>query len=105
MGKIKGLECRPAEILKDLIALLVDAEGAQKLVLANPGLSLNQLGKTENRCRTHLVRLLRLSWLSPRIVETIVTGAQPDRINRHALLLNAISRDWAEQERQFGHCA
>ncbi|MEP2726951.1 recombinase family protein [Roseibium sp.] len=89
----------------NLLALLVDAKGAQELVLANPGLSLNQLGKAENRCRTHLARLLRISWLSPRIVESIVTGTQPDKINRHALLSNAIPLDWDAQERQFGLCA
>ena len=88
----------------DLLALLVDAKIAQELVLANRGHSLNQLGKRENRCRTHFARLLRISWLSPRIVEIIVTGAQPDEINRRALMSNAIPLDWAEQERQFGRC-
>lgn len=86
----------------DLLALLVDAKAAQELVLANPERTLNQLGKVEKRCRTHLARLLRIAWLSPQIVEAIVTGAQPEKLNRPALLSNAIPLDWAEQERQFG---
>ena len=86
----------------DLLALLVDAKAAQELVLANPELSLNQLGKAENRCRTHLARLLRIAWLSPRIVEAIATGAESHKLNRQVLLSNSIPLDWTEQERQFG---
>lgn len=89
-------------IKDDLLALLVDAKAAQKLMLANPELSLQQLGKAENRCRTHLARLLRIAWLSPRIVESIATGTQPDKLNRQVLLSSNLSLDWAEQERQFG---
>lgn len=89
-------------IKDDLLALLVDAKAAQELMLANPELSLQQLGKAENRCRTHLARLLRIAWLSPRIVESIATGSQPDKLNRQILLSSNLSLDWAEQERQFG---
>jgi DNA invertase Pin-like site-specific DNA recombinase len=86
----------------DLLTLLVEAKSAQKLVLANPDLSLNQLGKAENRCRTHLARLLLVAWLSPRIVEAIAVGAQPSKLTRQVLLSNTIPLDWSEQERQFG---
>lgn len=86
----------------DLLDLLVEAKSAQELVLANPDLSLNQLGKAESRCRTHLARLLRVAWLSPRIVEAIATGTQPAKLNRQVLLSNTIPLDWSEQERQFG---
>ena len=89
-------------IKDDLLALLVDAKAAQELVLAKPELSLHQLGKTENRCRTHLARLLRIAWLSPRIVEAIAMGTQPNQLNRQILLSNAMPLDWTEQERQFG---
>ena len=86
----------------DLLALLADAKAAQELVLAKPELSLHQLGKAENRCRTHLARLLRIAWLSPRIVEIIASGTQPDKLNRQVLLSSTIPLDWVEQERQFG---
>ena len=52
----------------DLVSLLAGAMEVQRLVLQSPALSLNQLGKREGRCRTHLARLLRISWISPRIV-------------------------------------
>jgi site-specific DNA recombinase len=55
----------------DLLALLTDARAALELVQSSPELSLHQIGKSKGRCRTHLARLLRIAWLSPRIVEAI----------------------------------
>lgn len=86
----------------DLLALVADAMAAQRLVLTSPELSLAQLAKREGRCRTQLARLLRLSWLSPRIIEAIAEGSQPKGLTRRALLIGDMPIDWAEQERQFG---
>lgn len=86
----------------DLLGLLSDARAALELVQSNPELSLHQLGKREGRCRTHLARLLRIAWLSPRIVEAIVEGTQPRKLNRRMLLEANLPIDWAEQERLFG---
>jgi site-specific DNA recombinase len=86
----------------DLVQLLAEAQVARDLVLANPALSLNQLGKREGRCRTHLSRLLRIAWLSPNIVEAIVSGKQPAKLNRKTLLNASLPIDWNEQERMFG---
>lgn len=71
-------------------------------MLASPDLSLNQLGKREGRCRTQLTRLLRIGWLSPRVVEAIVAGTQPRSLTRRKLLATEIAMDWAEQERALG---
>ena len=86
----------------DLQALLVEARAALELVQSSPELSLNQIGKREGRCRTHLARLLRIAWLSPRIVEAIVEGAQPAKLNRQMLLSTNLPIDWAAQERLLG---
>jgi len=86
----------------DLLALLGDAHTALELVQSNPDLSLHQIGKREGRCRTHLARLLRLAWLSPRIVEAVVEGSQPRNINRQLLLAANLPIEWAEQEQLFG---
>ncbi len=84
---------------KQLIKLLADAAEAQGLVLASPELSLSGIAKREGRCRTQLGRLLRLSWLSPRIVEAIAAGTQPRGLTRASLLVDALPMDWAVQER------
>ncbi len=92
-------------VSNDLLALVADAMVAQRLVLASPELSLAQLAKREGRCRTQLARLLRLSWMSPRIIEAIAAGPQPKGLTRRALLVCDMPIDWAEQERQFGFAA
>ncbi len=89
----------------ELLALIADAMAAQRLVMASPDLSLAQLAKREGRCRTQLTRLLRLSWMSPRIIEAIAAGAQPKGLTRRALLIRDMPIDWGEQERHFGLAA
>ncbi len=94
-----------ARTSNDLLALVADAMVAQRLVLASPELSLAQLAKREGRCRTQLTRLLRLSWMSPRIIDAIADGTQPKGLTRRALLICDMPIHWAEQERQFGFAA
>lgn len=86
----------------NLVSLLAEAMEVQRLVLQTPELSLNQLGKREGRCRTHLARLLRLSWISPKIVEAIAAGTQPKTLTRRMLMSALIPLAWDEQEREFG---
>lgn len=87
---------------RQLVALLADASEVQRLVLASPGLSMNQIAKAAGRCRTQLTRLLRISWLSPKIVEAIANGTQPKTLDRKALFAADLPVDWTEQERLFG---
>jgi len=87
---------------RTLVDLLAQATEVQKLVLASPGMSMNQLGQQEGRCRTQLARLFRLSWLSPRIVTAITNGTQPATLTRKALLMTVLPVDWAAQERLLG---
>jgi hypothetical protein len=54
-------------------------------------LSFNRLGK-----------LFRLSWLSPRIIEAIIDGRQPPRVNRRVLLEADLPTCWRMQERMLG---
>ncbi|MET4132664.1 hypothetical protein ABIE62_001800 [Porphyrobacter sp. MBR-155] len=74
----------------------------RQLVLASPELSLNQLGKREGRCRTQLGKLFRISWLSPRIVESIIDGRQPARLDRRMLLEADLPQCWTDQKRMLG---
>ncbi len=81
-----------------LVQLIADAFEARQLVISNPGLSINQVAKKERRCRKQLTKLLSVSWLSPRIVESITAGTQPKAINRTLLIETALPADWADQE-------
>ena len=93
---------KQAEPDPQLIKLLVDAREANELVLGSPELSLNELGKREGRCRTQLAKYLRLSWLSPRIVEAILTGDQPSDLRRTRLLKCDLPINWRAQEQLLG---
>jgi hypothetical protein len=86
----------------DLITLMSEAMQVQRLVMQSPEMSLSQLGKREGRCRAHLGRLLRLSWLSPRIVEAIAYGDQPKSMTRNKLLSVLLPLEWDAQERLLG---
>lgn len=81
-----------------LVALLADATTARELILANPELSINQLANREGRCRKQLAKLFRLSWLSPRIVETVLAGHQPSSLTRQKLFDIHLPIDWTQQE-------
>lgn len=90
---------------QQLVALLSDAYEAQSLILAAPGLSINQVAKANGRCRKQLTKLFAMSWLSPRIVESIIAGTQPKRLTRTQLLQVELPFDWLEQEALFGFAA
>jgi site-specific DNA recombinase len=85
-----------------LLELLQDATEVRELVMKSEGASLNHIARRENRCRKQLARLLRVSWLSPRIVESILEGSQPARLTRKWLLEVDIPIDWSEQEQLLG---
>lgn len=95
-----NLDPRPVD--PALIRLLQDAAEARSLVLASPGMPLNAIAKREQRCRKHLAKLLRIGWLSPRIVEAIVDGTTPAHLDRSRLLNMNLPYEWHEQERLIG---
>lgn len=88
-----------------LVMLIADALEVQRLVLASPHLSLNQLAKQVGRCRKQMAKLLNLSWLSPRIVEAITDGSQPKSITRTRLLETELPLSWDAQEALLGFAA
>ncbi|MEO5707781.1 MAG: recombinase family protein [Alteraurantiacibacter sp.] len=85
-----------------LVQLIADAFEARKLVFSNPDLSINQIAIKESRCRKQLAKMVRVSWLSPQIIESILAGTQPGPINRTLLLETEVPLDWAAQEALLG---
>ena len=95
-------DANPKPIDTGLTALLGDALQARDLVIASPELSINQIAKREGRCRKQLTKLVRLSWLSPNIIEAIVDGRVPPRMTRKRLLDIDLPISWSEQEKLLG---
>ncbi len=100
--RINSNDDRPANIDPKLIRLLADAMSAQKLVLASLDVPLHKIAKREGRCRKQLTQLVKLSWVSPRIVEAIAEGRQPSLFNRKRIMEIELPLAWSEQEQLLG---
>jgi site-specific DNA recombinase len=85
-----------------LIGLLADAMSARKLVLATPDVPLQKIAQRDGRCRKQLTQLVKLSWISPRIVEAIVEGRQPSMLSRKRIMEIELPFAWGDQERLLG---
>jgi hypothetical protein len=85
-----------------LVELLRDAARARALVESDPGLPLQRIAEREGRCRKQMTQLLRLSWLSPRIVDAIAAGDQPKGLTRQRLMAFDLPYRWQDQEGLLG---
>ena len=84
---------------QQLIILLQDAARAQALALAKPKLTLNELATKFGRSPERFKRLIRLSYLSPKIVTSILKGTQPSQLTSRTLQhLDGLPFSWSEQE-------
>lgn len=84
---------------QQLIQLLQDAARAQVLALAKPKLSLDDLAAKFGRSPERFKRLIRLSYLSPKIVTAILQGQQPAQLTSRSLQhLRGLPLNWAEQD-------
>jgi len=82
-----------------LIILLRDAHRAQTLAMAKPNFALDRLAKIFGRSTERYKRLLRLSYLSPTIVNTVINGKQPAHLTGRFLQnLDGLPLSWAEQD-------
>ncbi|MGK2911820.1 MAG: recombinase family protein [Sphingobium sp.] len=90
----------PANTQRDdrLVALLVEAQEARAAVLAAPATDIKALARQRNQCRHRLAKLVRLSWVLPRIVTMIMAGGQPASLTPIGLLNFALPLCWAQQE-------
>ncbi|GAA4003719.1 recombinase family protein [Sphingomonas humi] len=84
---------------QQLIILLQDAARAQAFALAKPKLSLEEVAAKFGRSTERFKRLIRLSYLSPKIVESILQGRQPLQLTSKSLQnLDGLPLRWSEQE-------
>ena len=82
-----------------LVVLLKDAFRAQALATSKPNFTLERLARLFGRSTERYKRLLRLSYLSPTIVKTIVAGEQPKHLTGRCLQhLDGLPLSWTEQE-------
>ena len=81
-----------------LIKLMRDAHRAREFALKKPTVPLDRLAAEFGRSPERFKRLVRLSYLSPTIVEQILSGDQPPELTSVRLQnLDGLPRCWARQ--------
>ncbi|MEO5611585.1 MAG: recombinase family protein, partial [Sphingomicrobium sp.] len=82
-----------------LVILLKDAHRAHALAMAKPNFALDRLAKIFGRSTERYKRMLRLSYLSPTIVNTVIDGKQAAHLTGRFLQnLDGLPLSWAEQD-------
>jgi len=88
---------------EQLVQLIADSFKANKLVREHPNLEITKLADRFGRSVLRFKRLLRLSYLSPSIIEAIIEGKQPSDLT--SMKLNHIGNlpiEWVEQCEMLG---
>ncbi len=87
---------------KPLVDLIKSARDAQRLVDAHRELSIPDLAEKRGMRPSQFARLIRVNYLAPDIVTSILDGTQPQELTRKGLLSSNIPTDWALQRRLLG---
>lgn len=86
-----------------LIRLVARAHTVRQRLLDNTQLTLKEIAAKEDMGDSYVTRLLRLSWLAPDIIASILKGRQPPELTAHRLgTFKNLPLDWAEQKRVLG---
>lgn len=91
------------EVRKDekLLKALGRAYRWNKMIAIGKYQSVSELAEAENINKSYLLRVMRVMLLSPRIVDAVLNGLQPE-----GFALTDIDKPfspiWSEQEKQFG---
>lgn len=91
------------EVRKDekLLKALGRAYRWHKMIAIGKYQSASELAEAENINKSYLLRVMRVMLLSPRIVDAVLNGRQPE-----SFALTDIDKPfspiWSEQEKQFG---
>ena len=91
-----------SQVNESLVRALKQAFRWEQKVRA--GRSMEAIAKEEKIGRTYVSRVVKLAFLAPDIVETIIDGRQPQDLKIKTLFRN-LPMDWAEQRRILGFAA
>jgi proline dehydrogenase len=74
----------------------------QQAITQDPRLTVAGLAKRENLSGAYVGKILRLNFVSPDIIKTIMDGKQPRGLKLQDFMDNTISDLWEEQKVMFG---
>jgi hypothetical protein len=90
----------PARVDNTIAKALARAQRWRGLLESNQFATVRDLSKAEKINEAYLCRVLRLTLLSPKITETILSGQLPDTVGL-AKLLKPFPLEWDQQEALF----
>lgn len=93
---------QPAKVDPGLVSLLYDARLAQRLIFDNRDKPIAELARSFGRRSLSFTRLVRLNYLAPDIVASILDGEQPAGMSRKLLMQLDLPIDWTLQRRLLG---
>ncbi len=85
-----------------LVRLMKNARAARDLVEKDRTTDLMALAGQMNCKRTRFARLVRLNYLAPDIITSILDGTQPASLTARKLMQHDIPMDWTLQRKVFG---
>jgi hypothetical protein len=92
----------PANVDPSLLRLLVRAHAIRSRLLQEPSLSLKEIAAGEGISSSYATRLLRLAFLAPDIVTTILNGRHSPQLTANRLMDDTrLPLDWVAQRESF----
>jgi hypothetical protein len=96
----RGIVRRGATIDNSMVKLIVRGFRWQRMLYEGKFTSIEDLSAAEKINPSYVSRVLRLAFLSPKIVQAILDGKQPAWLTMKELLKPSTA-DWSEQEQIF----
>ena len=97
----RGVVRRGATIDNSMVKLIVRGFRWQRMLYEGKFTSIEDLSAAEKINPSYVSRVLRLSYLSPKIVEAILDGKGPARLTMKDLM-EPFPMDWQKQATHFG---
>ena len=97
----RGVVRRGATIDNSMVKLIVRGFRWQRMLYEGKFSSIEDLSDAEKINPSYVSRVLRLSYLSPKIVEAILDGKGPARLTMKDLM-EPFPMDWQKQATHFG---
>jgi len=91
------------EPLPCLLRLVSEADELKRAVFSNRDKSLLELAGERQMSQNQAVRLLRVNYLAPDILASIIDGVQPAGVTQYSLLEAAMTLDWKHQRELLGY--
>jgi site-specific DNA recombinase len=87
-----------------LLRIVARAHDVKTRLVENPQLSVHDIAREQNFSAAHFYMVLRLAWLAPDIVSSLVEGRQPAQLSAKTLMRLAahLPPDWDAQRRLLG---